>query len=147
MSLKIENKHLSFCITSTFKRVPYMVPKKCQFTIPEGLNWQPFEGPSIYIVHINIYILFFGVANTSPINPQEVFSVLASFHEIFLGSVWRALHDVVLDGASKKHGLLTKCWEETPRKKEFEFALLAIGKLTSFKKTCVENIQYQHYGI
>ena len=63
-----------FLYTSTFKRVPYMVPKKMSIHHSLGFKWHPFEGPRyIYCIYIYIYIVcFFESRTTSPINPQEV---------------------------------------------------------------------------
>ena len=133
-----------FLYTSTFKRVPYMVPKKTSIHHSWGFKWHPlWRFRYIYMLYINIriyiiYIFFFLSREHLKSIHRKFFLSWQAFMKSSLEGVRGALHDVVLDGASKKHWLLTKCWEETPRKTKGVCPFLAIGKLTSFKKTCIQ---------
>ena len=144
-SRKLSDKHLSFCIPAPSKGCLTWFLKKMSIHHSLGFKWHPFEGPRyIYCIYIYIHSLFFWVANYLTNQSTGSFPVLASFHEIFLGSVRRALHDVVLDGASKKHWLL----EEDPAKiPNLSLPFVAIvKKLTSFKKTCIQIFNINNYG-
>ena len=90
----------------------------------------------IYIYIYYTYIVFF-LSRSPQINPQEVTLSWQAFMKSSLEASGEPCMMLCLMELAKSTGSWPSA-RKRPREIPKEFALLAIGKLTSFKKTCVQ---------